>query len=156
MAWFAVAAPYLAAGATAAGTVISAEQERKAGEIEKMNADFEAQQLERSANAAAAESQRDAIKARREAKYAESRARAVAASSGGDASDPTVVKLIEGIQDEGEYNALSALYNGQSQYSALNTAAAVSRGTGRAARQAGRSRAASTVLSGVSSMARYG
>ncbi len=154
MAWFAAAAPYVAA----AGTVISADQQRRAGEIEKMNAEFEGQQLERNANAAAADSQRDAIKARREARYAESRARALAAAGGGDASDPTVVRLIEGIQDEGEYNALTALYNGQSQYNSMNTAAKVVRGTGKAARNAGKTGAFSTVLSGAGNigMARYG
>lgn len=150
MAWFAAAAPYIAA----AGTVISADQQRRAGEIDKMNADFQASQLERNANTAAAESQREAIKVRREAKYAESRARALAASSGGDASDPTVVHLINGIQDEGEYSALSALYNGNSQYGAMNTAAAVSRGTGKAAKNAGYARAGATTAAGLADFAR--
>ncbi len=151
MAWFAAAAPYIAA----AGTVISADQQRRAGEVEKMNADFEAKQLEREANVASAESQRDAIKARREAKYMESRARALAASGGGVASDPTVVKLIDGIQEEGEYNALTALYNGQQRADSMRTGAGLSRSAGKAAKSAGKTKGVSTVLQGASNFARY-
>lgn len=152
MAWLAAAAPYVAM----AGTVISADAQRRAGEIDKMNADFEASQMERNADVVAAESQRDAIKARREAKYMESRARAVAAAGGGSADDPTVVNLISGIQEEGEYNALSALYNGASRAQTLQTGAVSTRGQGKSARSAGQTGAFSTVLKGAGSMARYG
>lgn len=151
-AWFAAAAPYVAA----AGTVISADQQRRAGEIDKMNADFEALQLERNANATAAESQREAERARREARFMESRATALAAAGGGSASDPTVVNLIGGIREEGEYNALTALYNGQQGYDSLRTAASMTRQTGKASRSAGRTKAVATALSGASHMARYG
>lgn len=152
MAWMAAAAPYI----FAAGTVISANQQRNAGIQSQMNADFEASQMERQAGQELAVSQRQAEQARRESRYAQSRAQAVAAASGAGATDPTVVNLIGGIEKEGEYNALTALYNGQQNADALRTGGSIKRQTGKAYRSAGNTNAFATVLSGASSMARYG
>jgi hypothetical protein len=152
MAWLAAAAPYVAA----AGTVISANQQRNAGIQQQMNADFEAQQYDKAANNELAVSQREAEKARRESRYLQSRATAVAAASGAGATDPTVVNLIGDLEAEGEYNALTALYNGQQQAESLKTGGAITRRRGSAYRNAGNMNAVSTVISGASSMARYG
>lgn len=65
--------------------------------------------------AAQATSQRAAIEQNRQAGIAESRAVAVAAGSGAGASDPTVAKLVGNIAGRGQYNALTALYNGDSE-----------------------------------------
>ena len=154
MAWISAAAPYFAVG----GAVISAAQQAEQGRIAERNALFRAAQLDRNAKSAEAVAQREAMQAKREARYLASRAQALAASSGGGGSDPTVVNLIAQIEEEGEYNALTALFNGQQRADAMRTSAAVERSEGRSARRAGRTGAATSILSGVSDfgMARYG
>lgn len=153
MAWFMAAAPYIAMGV---GTIMSAEQQKLAGKQEEQNALFEAAQMERNAKNVEAESQREAIRAKREARYIASRAKAVAAASGGGADDPTVVDLMSGIEAEGELNALNALYSGTTKAKTYRGQAAQTRISGRQARQAGKTGAIGTLLKGVSGMASYG
>lgn len=102
MAWFATALPYIisAAGAGAAG--LSAKQ----------SADFEAKQLKQRAGQAKATSQFQAEQERRQSRYIQSRAQALAAASGAGASDKTVLDIMGSLEKEGEYRALSALYAG--------------------------------------------
>lgn len=153
-AWLSAAAPYIQAGATA----VSAYQLQQQGEQAEQSALFEAAQMDRNAKSAEAVSQREAIRAKREAAYLASRAEAVAASSGGGGSDPTIVNLIGGIEEEGEYNALTALFNGQQRADAMRTGADVARMEGRSKRKAGNTGAFSTVLSGAAKygLSRYG
>lgn len=152
MAWLAAAAPYIAA----AGTVVSAVAQQNAGKQAQMNADFEADQYEKQANEELAYSQREAEKAKREARYLQSRATAVAASSGGGATDPTVINLIGELEEEGELNRLTALYNGEQRANAARTGATITRQRGKAYARAAKTNSYATVLSGASSMARYG
>jgi hypothetical protein len=152
MAFLASAAPYI----LAAGTVVSAVNQQNAGIQNKMNADFEAGQMDKQANNELAISQREAEQARRESRYLQSRAQSIAAASGAGATDPTVVNLIGDLEQEGEYNAMTALYNGQERANTLRTGGSITRRQGKAYRNAGNTNALSTVISGASSMARYG
>lgn len=108
MAWLATYAPYL----QAAGTVLSvASNERGAAS--------DSRQLNRLAGQERATSQRAASDERRRARLLESRARAIGAKSGAAASDPTVLNLMADLSAEGEYRALSRLYEGDTGASSL-------------------------------------
>ena len=62
-----------------------------------------------------ASSQRAAIEEKREARYLVSSARARAAAGGADLSDPSLVKNFAEIEAAGEYNALTRLWEGESE-----------------------------------------
>lgn len=76
-------------------------------------AQFQAAQLRQNAGTAQAASQRTAFDIDRQTQFITSRALAVAAGSGGGASDPTVVNLIARDAGEGAYQKQLALYGGK-------------------------------------------
>jgi hypothetical protein len=93
---------------------------------EKKAAEFQAAQLRQNAGQAMASAQRDLYSVQEQTALVASRALAVAAASGGGASDPTVVKIMAGIAGEGSYRAAVALYQGEEKARAmLNQARAV-------------------------------
>lgn len=87
---------------------------KKAAKLNKKAINFENTQLAAKGKEAFAIGQRGAIAEQDVADKAISRAIAVAAASGGGASDPTVMQIIGNLASEGKTNALSALYEGQS------------------------------------------
>ena len=87
--------------------------EREAGHARKRAAEFEANVLEVQAGQAVALAQRDMLDARRAGRLAESRAIALAAASGGEATAPTVTRIVGDIAKESSYNAMLALYQGE-------------------------------------------
>lgn len=142
----AVAGPLVSAG----GTILGARSEAKA--LKK-----EAQQLEIQAGTERAISQRSAMEERRQARLVASRGLAVAAASGGGADDPTVVNMLANIEGEGEYRALTALYNGEEEARGLEGQAKARRKEAKNVKTASYFKAASTILSAGSSMHdRYG
>lgn len=94
------------AALSAGGTILGAKAESKALR-------GEAVQLEAQAGQDRASSQRSAIENRRQSRLLQSRALALAAASGGGASDPTVVNILSRLEGEGEYRALVSLYEGE-------------------------------------------
>lgn len=96
-------------------------------------ASFQASQLRQGANAALATSQRQAVDQDRQTQLITSRALAVAAASGGGASDPGVVSIIARDAQEGAYRRQVALYQGEDRARALNLAADVKGYEGRSA-----------------------
>lgn len=117
----------------------------------------EAKQLERNAGLERATSQRQSIEERRQAELASSRALALAAASGGGADDPTVVNTIADIEGEGEYRALTALYNGDQSARGMEDEAAARRKEAKNIKRASIFKAVGSVLSaGSSLMDRYG
>ena len=131
-------------------TVMAANQQRQAGRAADRLAQFKAQQLEQKAGQERAVSQRKAESVRRSAKYAESRALALAAASGGGASDPTVVNIMAGIVSEGEIAAQSALYEGEEQARGSEMSASASRYEGTQAKRASNIKAGTTLMSSFS------
>jgi hypothetical protein len=126
------------------GSVLEMEGHRAAGEAARVTgqrrnvaAQFEAQQLEQQAGQVVAASQRDAREERRKADLVASRALALAAASGGGASDPTVVRIIAGIAGEGSYRASVSLYRGEDQARRLRMGAKARRYEGAAAEDIG-------------------
>lgn len=135
---------------SAGGSIISANSQAK--EL-RMQAD----QLDAQAGLKRASSQRQAIDEKRQARLAVSRGLAVAAASGGGASDPTVVNTLANIEGEGEYRALTALYNGDEEASSMEAQAAANRRGASAVKTAGALKAAGTILSaGAGLFDRYG
>lgn len=135
---------------------------KAAAKQSKSAAKFEAGQYIQQAGQERATAQRQSIEERRAARLAESRAIAVAAASGGGASDPTVTKIVGNLAAQGEYNALSALYTGEEAARGLETAAMGSlyegnnaassyRIKGSAYRSAARNTAIGTALDGIGS-----
>jgi hypothetical protein len=87
---------------------------KAAGKYGKKAADFENAQLAAKGKEAFAIGQRAYLAEKQATDKALSRAVAVAAASGGGASDPGVMDIIGKLASEGNTNALSALYEGQS------------------------------------------
>lgn len=142
----AVAGTALSAG----GSIIGANSEAK--ELRR-----EAAQLEAGAGRERASSHRAAMEEKRQARLAASRGLALAAASGGGADDPTVVNLLAGIEGEGEYRALSALYEGDQTALGMEAEAAARRRGAKSTKKAGLVKAAGTILSsGASMYDRYG
>lgn len=87
---------------------------KNAGKYAKQSAAFENSQFAARGKEAFAIGQRGALAEKKQADLAISRAVAVAAATGGSASDPTVAKVVGNLASEGNTNAMSALFEGQS------------------------------------------
>lgn len=99
-----------------------------------------------------AASQREAAEQLRQARLVESRARAVAAGTGGGVDDPTVDRILRGIEAEGAYRAMTVLYEGEQQAVDSEVRGVLAKGQGDAAKHAFRAEAANTVVSAMGSM----
>jgi len=149
MAFLAAAAPYIAA----ASTVVSTASAIKQGADQKQQAEAQAITLRNQANADEAASQRAAITSRRQANYAISRGQALAAASGAGASDPTVVGLLGNIAGQGEYNALTQLYEGDTEGGNARSQSQAAINEGNAYQKAGYLKGVSTILTGATTLA---
>lgn len=144
MAFLAAAAPYIAAASTAVG-VYSAIQE---GNAKQQQAQAQAVALRNQANADQAAAERNAIQSRKQASYLVSRGLALAAASGAGATDPTVVSVLGQITGEGEYHALTSVYEGRQSGQNLNAQSTSASNAGKAYQRAGYVKGITTVLSG--------
>lgn len=145
------------------GNLETGRMARVQGERARVAAEFAAWQAEEQAGTAVAISQRTAAEQRRQANLVASRALAVAASSGGGASDPTVVRLISNARGEGVYRANVALYEGEAKARQLRFDAAAGRVGGYESQAAGAGLESSYAIAGlgkaataVSLYAKYG
>lgn len=141
-----------------AGTVVSTLGQIQAGNAARKSANFQAAQMNQQAGQERATGQRAAIEQRRTARLASSRATALAAASGGGATDPTILNILGDIHTEGEYNALSALFGGEERARGLEMGAAAKVVEGKSAKQASIISAGSTLSTGIgeSLMMKYG
>lgn len=145
----------LALGAT--GTVISAVGDIKTGKSAQAAADIEAARIEEIAGETRATAQRTAQEVERQGKLQQSRALAVAASSGAGASDPGFVGQMSQLAAETNYRKMVAMYEGESEAEQLELQAAETRKAGKQAKEAAYIGAASNVLSsGSSLLGKYG
>lgn len=136
---------------TAAGTALSAGGTIIGAKAEAKQLNSEAGQLEDRASSVRASSQRRAMEERRQSRLASSRALALAAATGG-ASDPTVVNILAGLSGEGQYRALTALYEGEEEGRGLEFEASNRRKEAKNAKRAGYIEAAGSMLKAGSSM----
>lgn len=116
----------LGTGLSAAGTLYSGLQ-AKAG------AEAEARQLKVKGDEEQAVGQRRAMQARREKDLARSRIQAVAAASGGGAGDASITSLMQGVEQQGNYNSMLELYRGNTGRNKAYASAATRRAEGRSA-----------------------
>jgi len=143
------------AGLAVIGTIISAAGSVIGGIAQSNQLEYQAEVEEMRANEARAVSQREAENKNRETKYVQSRQRALAAASGGGAEDPTVTKLMQDVAAEGDYQARTALYEGETKGRFLEAQAKLDRMQARQAMFAGFIDAGSSVISGFSGFDRY-
>jgi len=138
-----------ALAATVGGSIVSGLGQMQAGRAANVSAKFQAAQAQQQAGQERATAQRAAIEERRKADLALSRGQAVLASSGGGALDPTAMRLMGGIAQQGEYNALSALFQGEETARGLELGAAAKRMEGKQAKKAGMIGGISTIAGGI-------
>lgn len=140
-------------GIAAVGLAVNLYGQNKPKKAGQKDAAFNAEQLRERAVVSRATGQRVASDERRQSRLLES---ALQARTGGGGLDPTVVKLQSDIEGEGEYRALSALYEGETGALGMEASA----DSGLRSQKAGSSAAdyamAGTVLStGASMYGRY-
>lgn len=134
------------------GTILSAANAIGGGYAKKGANDYLATQDIAAANNAASTGQRNAIEQQKLATAQKSRARAVAAAGGVEATSPSIVTNESNIAGQGEYNALSALYEGNTKAQQYSTQATLSKWEGDQSVNQGYIQAGSTILQGASSM----
>ena len=125
-----------------AGAAVSGIAAIKAGKAQQAASNFQAAQLDASAKAEQASAQRVAQEERRQKELVLSRARAVGAASGGGQDIP----LLGAIEEDGEYRALTALWEGDEAAKGRRAQAAASRFEGKQYRKAGFVKGASGIL----------
>ncbi len=113
---------------SAAGTLLGADANSKAAKAEQAQLNQQAMGERASASRAAAE-------ADRQSRLMASAALAANSTSGGGFADPTFVNSMAAIAAEGEYNALSALYEGETQARSTEYAGRVRRAEAKRAKR---------------------
>lgn len=96
-----------------AGTAMQAGATIAQGELSAEMGKIQATQLRQQALADQAESQVIARQERKKSALMSSRVKALTASSGTGLESPNVVQVLADIDQRGEYNALAALYTGE-------------------------------------------
>ena len=133
----------LAAGISAAGSVLGGISANKAGK-------YEAQQLQRSATEERVAGQRAAMEKRREADVVMSQQRARAAASGSSITgSPTIIDIFGDTAQRGEYLAQIESFKGESRARGLQDQA-------KASRFKGKSALVGSILEGVGELAKGG
>lgn len=134
------------------GSAMSASAARKAGKAGQQAKEYEATQYEKQAVQSVASGQRDMLAERRRKELVVSRAQALAAFSGGGASDPTVVNLIADLEGEGAYREAVALYRGEEEGKKLREAARLARVEGDVIKKGGQAQAKAYTAQGVAAV----
>lgn len=141
------------AATSLAGSMQQANAAKEQAATQAAQLRYKADQETRKANEDQAASQRQAITNSKKADTLLSRQQALAASSGAGPSDPTVLNLMGDVAGQGEYNALSALYQGNAQAATLRDQAGIDVWNAGNAIQAGKTASTAALLSGVSGFA---
>lgn len=147
----------MGATALAAGTVLTAGSKIYGGIRQKQADDQSAALLGQEAGQSVASGIQGAIMDRRKAAYVASSARARIAGSGLATTGTSAIKTVGDIRGQGEYNALTSLYQGQDRALELNVRAQGLENEGSAAETAGWIGGISSALTGGQSWyAKYG
>jgi len=145
----------LASALTVVGSLVGGVGAIASGAAQSSALKAQADAAERAGHEQAAAAQREALQRQKEAKLVLSRQQAVAAASGGSATDTTVLKLMGDTAAQGQYNSQSAIYEGKAAEAAAKDQAAIDRMQARSARVSGFIDAGGTLLSGLNSYLRY-
>ncbi|MGA0595602.1 hypothetical protein [Enterovirga sp. CN4-39] len=141
---------------TIGGSILQAGAARDQAEAAARAQEMEAAALEREAAEKQAAAQRQAITEGRKTDLVLSRTQALAAASGGGATDPTVLDIMGDAAGQGAYNSAAAIYEGAAQARGLEERAELSRFRARESRRAAGPAAAAAILSGITGMADKG
>lgn len=136
-------------GTTLVGRFIQGRAANQAGIAQEAAANYEADQMVDLAGNEVAGSQREAFETERQRDLLLSRQQAVAASSGGGASDPTVTDLMGDVYREGTYRSDMVRYTGADRASGLLAQAKATRMSGAAARRGGQLARTGTIIGGI-------
>lgn len=129
---------------------------RSAAERTAQARNFEAAQMNVQAGQEVASSQREALEQKRVADLAVSRALALAAASGGGASDPGVTQILSALTGEGAYRSLVSLYQGESKARTLRMGAGGKRYESGVALEEGKQKASAYNMAGFGALATGG
>jgi hypothetical protein len=135
------------------GDLVSAKGYIAEGKAEDFMAKSRAQQLRQQALADRAESQAVAGAERKKAKQLNSRIRSASAASGTGMDSPDVVNAMADVEGQGVYNALSALYSGETAARTKNLAALMSEYEGKQAKRNAKLKSTAAIISGVANIA---
>jgi hypothetical protein len=149
MAWLAAAAPYL----QAAGAAVAVGSTIAQGKASEQMAKLEAVQLREQGLADQAQSQTEAREERSRANLLQSRVRALTGKSGTGFDSPNVVNIMSDIGAQGEYNALAALYSGNTSARTKRLAGKMATAQGKHNKGQSYARAAGTILTSGQSFA---
>lgn len=137
----------LAKGLAIGGTILSTVGAIQQGNAAQASANYQAQQLDAQAKTERAVAQRQANEERRQKELVISRARAVGAASGGGQD----YDLLGDLEEEGEYRAATAMWEGEEAAKGRTNQANAARFEGKQAKKASRFKAAGTILGGATS-----
>lgn len=135
------------------GTLLSAKAGLDNADYQAAVARSEAAALKQKANEDAAAAQRAAITQDKKTELVQSRLRALAADSGTDATSLDILATSGRIAEQGQYNALSSLYEGQSRARSDTYQADIDLFKAKRVEDAAPLTAAGTILSGIGSFA---
>lgn len=144
MSWWAIAVTVISSAATAV-------QQKQAADAQADVAKVNAQNEETQANAVAQQAQLEAEQQRRQNRQRLGAQRAAAAKSGIDLSSGSITDVFEDTAVQGELDALSTIYAGQTQSAYLRGRASVSRFEAKNYRRSGNLQAAATLIGGAGS-----
>ena len=140
----------LAAAGSVAGTIISAGSTYASGKFARREGDFRAKQMREQANADKATAVQEAKFERRKSDLLQSRAKALAASSGTDVSSADIQNVMSELDERGEYNALGALFKGFSSARSKLAGANMEEIAGKMEKKQGKRKAIANIVSGSS------
>lgn len=137
MAAAAIALTLVSSVMQASATAAAGKAEQEAGLARQAALDHQAAQARSIAGQERASSQRGAIEQRRQARLLSSKALARAAAGGGGTDDPTVSNILGDIGAEGEFRALTELFQGEEAARGLEMQADLRVFEGQQAKRAG-------------------
>lgn len=143
--------------ASIGGTIMSVAGAMEEGREQKARYQYEQKVAAQQADEATAASQRDAMARYREGRYLLSQQQAAIAGSGGNMTDPSVMRIMDDTTEQVTLAAETDIYKGDQQARGYNDAAKVAGYNANSAMRAARIKAASTLFSGMSTMfSRFG
>lgn len=140
-------------GLSAIGSLSQANAAGAAGKAQEANQKFIAAQLDQRAGQERAASQRQAAEIARQGRFAQSRALALGAASGGGVSNAGFMDIVGDLQREIEVRKSTILAEGEDTAIGLETSAEARRRSGIYDNQAGQQRKTQTLVGGASDAA---
>lgn len=139
---------WVASGIAAAGTLYSAYQQNEAGKAENERRQRRAKLLREQAIQERASGQHASEEQRRRADIIISNAQATVAASGGGTVDPSIMRLIAGLTEEGTHASTAEKYQSETAAQGMEAGSDEEMRQGSAAQDAGRIAAIGTLIQG--------